>query len=168
MDEAPRFSEPALFHCGWQELVDAAEAAACRAGQRLAARCSIGELRRTGRAWVHVEPLDSPVASWLYRSGYGSCSASQDGVMIPVELGVTELHPAAEAAQKARSLLVAQAYANAYCSVLAEEAGVTATPVIERDRPSVVRTVITNSVLDATATSREAVRDVAPEIPRPV
>lgn len=151
MVEDLRVSEPALFHCGWQELIDSAEAAACQAGRRLAARCSLGELRRTGRGWIRVEPLDSPVAGWLYRNGYGDMTESRDGVLIPVNLGAAELYPAGQAARKACSVLVVQAYTNAYCSVLAEEAGVTASPVVESHRPSTTGLLPTPSALTGSA-----------------
>lgn len=146
--------EPALLHCVWRELI---ETAGCQAGRELATRCAPDELRESGDAWIHVEPVDSPVASWLYRNGYGSVTESHEGVLVPVRLDAARLSLAEEAARKARSLLVAQAYAHAYCSVLAEEAGVTAGPVVERDRPARVPAALESAVLPARDGARAGV-----------
>ncbi len=73
-----------------------------------------------------MEPVDSPVAVWLDGDGLGSRSSDGTGVLIPIRVTADELFPAEEAASKAGSLLVRYAYAAAYCTVLAEQAGVAA------------------------------------------
>ncbi len=65
------------------------------------------------------------MAEWLYQRGHAVAGQPGSGVLVPVELSDQDLRPADDAARKARSLLVRYAYASAYGSVLAEEAGVT-------------------------------------------
>ncbi|MHA6800065.1 hypothetical protein [Bounagaea algeriensis] len=106
----------------WHELVTAAEAAGRWSARELAQRCTSWQLGRAGTVHVQVEPLESPVATWLYLTGRGRYQGAR--VITPVFVTAKELRPAPEAAEKVNSLLVRRAYASAYCSVLAEQAGV--------------------------------------------
>lgn len=106
----------------WHELVTAAEAAGRWAARELAQRCTSWQLGRAGTVHVQVEPLESPVATWLYLTARGRRQGAR--VVTPVLVTAEALQPALEAARKVNSLLVRRAYASAYCSVLAEQAGV--------------------------------------------
>lgn len=108
----------------WHTLIVAADAAGRWAARQLARSCSAWHLGRIGGIDIHVEPFDSPVATWLHSTGQAVAAETRTGVLIPVAVTAADLHPVAEAADKARSLLVAHAYAVAYSSVLADEAGV--------------------------------------------
>lgn len=107
----------------WHQLIVAAETAGRWAARELALRCSAWHLGRTGSIEVSVEPLISPVAGWLHHTGK-AVTETDTGVLVPVSVTAADLFPAEDAASKARSLLVAHAYAGAYCTLLAEEAGV--------------------------------------------
>lgn len=106
----------------WQEACTAANAAGRWAARRLACSCSLWHLARGGEVSVHVQPADSPVAAWLEREGYGAIAGN--GLLVPIVVAADDLRPAAHPTTKAQSILVRRAYANAFCSVLAEEAGV--------------------------------------------
>ncbi|QGK70685.1 hypothetical protein GIY23_15220 [Allosaccharopolyspora coralli] len=110
----------------WADLVRAASAAGRWAARELARRCPSRYLDRGGEVAVRVEPVDSPVAAWMEVDGLGGRSSDGSGVVIPIRVTADDLRPAEEAASKAESLLVRYAYAAAYCSVLAEQAGVAA------------------------------------------
>ncbi|MBA8824938.1 hypothetical protein FHX42_002285 [Saccharopolyspora lacisalsi] len=110
----------------WRELIVAADAAGRWAARQLARRCSAWHLGRLGSVEIHVEPLDSPVAAWLHSTGQAVATEASTGVLIPCTITAADLDPAEDTASKARSLLVAHAYAVAYCSLLADEAGVAA------------------------------------------
>ncbi|MGW0891572.1 hypothetical protein [Saccharopolyspora sp. NPDC002578] len=108
----------------WQQLITAAECAGRRAARQLAVKCSTEHLAREGNVTVHVEPAESPAALWL--GSRGRADFTDTGALVPVTITEGDLRPARQAAAKARSLLVHHAYATAFCTVLAEEAGVTA------------------------------------------
>lgn len=128
------FLDYALCDCDWDELVRAADEAGLRAARELAERCRPRELGRPGSARVRIEPVSSPVASWLHQHGHAWRSADGSAVLVPMRVRPEDLGATADAAAKAASVLTRRAYADAYCAVLAEEAGVTATPEIEPDR----------------------------------
>ena len=135
-------SEPELHQpCDeWHELIVAAQAAGRWAASELARRCSVWHLGRTGRIAIHIEPLGSPVASWLHHTGRAVSTETDTGVLVPVRVTAADLYPADEAVAKADSLLVAHAYAVAYCSLLADEAGVaTEIRIIAHSLPSIPR-----------------------------
>lgn len=71
-----------------------------------------------------MEPLSAPVATWLHRHGYGRATESGTGVDVAISTTAADLGTVPEAELKARSVLVRRAYACAYATVLAEEAGV--------------------------------------------
>lgn len=108
----------------WRALVRAAESAGRWAARELACCCSLRHLARAGSVNVDVGPIESPVVVWLYNHGYGALTPT--GLVLPVTVTVEDLQPAIWAAEKAESLLVRHAYAAAFCTVLAEEAGVAA------------------------------------------
>lgn len=128
------FVEFALCDCDWDELVRAADEEGLRAAREVAQQCRPRELGRPGRAWVRIEPMNSPVASWLHQRGHARSSADGSAVLVPMHVRSEDLGDVEDAAAKAASVLTRRAYADAYCAVLAEEAGVTATPEIEPDR----------------------------------
>lgn len=109
----------------WHDLITAAQAAGRWAARELARQCSLWELGRSGQVWIHIEPATSPIADWLLRQGQAYTDTVYSGVLVPVEITAPQLLPAGNPAGKATSLLVARAYAAAYCTVLAEEAAVT-------------------------------------------
>lgn len=108
----------------WHKLIVAAEAAGRWAASELARRSSVWHLGRTGNITIHIEHLASPVASWLHHTGRAVPTKTDTGVLVPVQVTAASLYPADEAVAKAGSLLVAHAYAVAYCSLLGDEAGV--------------------------------------------
>lgn len=83
---------------------------------------------------MRIEPVGSPVASWLHQHGHGRPTPDGSAVLVPMRVRPEDLGPTPNAPAKAASVLTRRAYADAYCTVLAEEAGVTATPEIEPDR----------------------------------
>ncbi len=123
-DDEDCLAEPMMADCDWRELIRAAESAGRWAARETARRCSTWDLGRAGRVWVRVEPLVSPVATWLCRHGYGEASGT--GVDVAIATTAADLDRVADAERKARSILVRRAYASAYSTVLAEEAGVAA------------------------------------------
>lgn len=125
-DDGKRLVEPATVDHDWRELIRAADCAGRWAAAELARRCSAWELGRTGRVWVRVEPSASPVADWLHRHGHGRASESGTGVDVAIATTAADLGAVPDAEFKARSVLVRRAYACAYVTVLAEEAGVSA------------------------------------------
>lgn len=108
----------------WHELIVAAHTAGRRAAHRLALRSSARLLRRSGSVDIHVEPLTSPVAAWLDNTGQAVATEAGTGVLMPITITAADLQPAEDAQNKALSLLVAHTYAMAYCTLLADEAGV--------------------------------------------
>lgn len=107
----------------WEDIIIAAEAAGRLAAQELALRCDASELARSGEVEVDVGPAGSPVAGWLICTQ--RAIRSDDGTaLVTIDLEGADIAPAASADRKSRSLLVRQAYSAAYCTVLAEEAGV--------------------------------------------
>lgn len=128
------FTEFALCDCDWDELVRAADSAGRLAAREFAEQCSPEDLGRPGRAWVRIEPVDSPVASWLHQHGHARRTPDGSAVLVPMRVRPEDLRTTTHTAAKAASVLTRRAYADAYCTVLAEEAGVTATPEIEPDR----------------------------------
>ncbi|WP_338597297.1 hypothetical protein [Saccharopolyspora sp. SCSIO 74807] len=118
--------EPDMFQpCDeWQALIADAHAAGQSAARQLALRSSARHIGRSGGIAVHVEPLASPVAAWLHSTGRAAITESRTGVLVPITVAAADLAPAGDAAEKARSLLVADAYAVAFSAVLADDAGV--------------------------------------------
>ncbi|GAB3290614.1 hypothetical protein [Parasphingorhabdus pacifica] len=120
-DSEPEMPQP----CDeWHELITAAASAGRCAARELALRCSAWHLDRAGSVGIHVEPLDSPAAIWLQSTGQAVATGSCTGALVPVALTAADLHPAVDAPSKARSLRAAHAYAVAYGTMLADEAGV--------------------------------------------
>lgn len=117
-------NDSVLSQGDWEDLVIAAESAGRQSARELAQRCTPWELGRTGQVWVRVQPADSPVATWLYCTGRSTLDEQGALVVITPEAG--ELASAGSPESKARSLLVRRAYAEAYCTVLVQEAGVMA------------------------------------------
>lgn len=132
-NENANFTEFALCDCDWDELVQAADGAGRHAAREFAERCSPWELGRTGQARVRIEPVESPVASWLRQRGHARLTADASAVVVTTRVRPEDLGNTDNAIAKATSVLTRRAYASAYCTVLAEEAGVTATPEIEPD-----------------------------------
>ncbi|MBQ6644665.1 MAG: hypothetical protein IJH84_27085 [Saccharopolyspora sp.] len=118
--------EPDMFQpCDeWQALIAGAHAAGQSAARQLALRSSARHTGRSGSIAVHVEPLASPVAAWLHSTGRAAITESRTGVLVPITVTAADLAPAGDAAEKAHSLLVADAYAVAFSTVLADDAGV--------------------------------------------
>lgn len=143
------FTEFALCDCDWEELIRAADGAGRLAAREFAEHCSPWELGRPGQARVRIEPVQSPVASWLRQHGHARLTADERGVLVSISVRPEALGTAENAVAKATSVLTRRAYASAYCTVLAEEAGVTATPEIEPDPISHPRSARQNSA-DAT------------------
>lgn len=123
---------PTEFWDEWQDLVEAAAAAGRWSARQLAQRGSIPQLSWVGDVLVYIRPVDSPVASWLLRYAHGA--VHEDSVVVRIALTDADLHPLPTARRITDSLLIRQAYAHAYSSVLAEEAGVDA----EVDTPAAV------------------------------
>lgn len=118
-----------LSHGEWEDLVVAAESAGRRSARELAQRCTPWELGRTGQVWVRVQPDDSPVAMWLRSTGRSSTETShsdEQGALVTISPTARDLASTGSPVSKARSLLVRRAYAEAYCTVLVQEAGVIA------------------------------------------
>jgi hypothetical protein len=167
------FVEFALCDCDWDELVRTADEAGLRAAREAAQQCRPRELGRPGRAWVRIEPMTSPVASWLHQHGHARCSTDGTAVLVPMRVRPEDLGDVEDAAAKAASVLTGRAYADAYCAVLAEEAGVTATPEIEPDRmargtnaPNVPAQSAPTHALPAQSAHARAVRGQAAPAPR--
>lgn len=87
---------------------------------------------------MNVGPSGSPLAAWLWCSRR-AVHSSDDTASIEVALDDTGIPPASSAGCKASSLLVRQAYASAYCTVLAEEAGAVAERHVTLDPPTLPR-----------------------------
>lgn len=122
--EAPEMPQP----CDeWEDLHRAACAAGEWAARELLKRCSAWQLGRHGQARVHVEPGDSPVAVWLHQHGHATLTEADTSVRQDVALSSRHARPCPPAPGEPASVLVSHAYAAAYCTVLAEEAGVTTT-----------------------------------------
>ncbi|MBA8824833.1 hypothetical protein FHX42_002180 [Saccharopolyspora lacisalsi] len=117
-------NDSVLSHEDWEDLVIAAESAGRQSARELAQRCTAWELGRTGQVWVQVQPADSPVASWLYSTGRSI--RDDQGALVSISLSPHDFPSASAPVAKARSLLVRRAYAEAYCNVLIQEAGVIA------------------------------------------
>ncbi len=115
----------AVCDADWQEVVAAADHAGHQAARMLAGRCSSWELCRAGQVWVCVSPVESPLATWLWRSGRGEVFEDRE-VRIVVTLETAEFDPVATPGSKSRSLLLRHAYAAAFASVLAYECGAVA------------------------------------------
>ncbi|GAB2733883.1 hypothetical protein GCM10027174_03270 [Salinifilum aidingensis] len=115
----------------WEQLLRAAHAAGKWAAGELARRCSSRHLLlgRAGTVSVLIGAAESPVAAWLLERGQGWLRGEH--VAVPITVDPRDLHPAADAAEKACSLLVAHAYAAAYSTVLVQEAGVDADVAVE-------------------------------------
>lgn len=113
-----------LWSRGWEGVLTAAHGAGGHAAGELARRCSAFALGRTAQVWAQVGPAEAPVVEWLRSSGRAGSSEEQRAV---VEIIPRPAHLAAvrHPARTARSLLVRQAYARAFCAVLEEETGVT-------------------------------------------
>ncbi|WP_143538236.1 hypothetical protein [Saccharopolyspora erythraea] len=121
-----------LFEQDWEGLVAAAEDAGRRAAHELADSRDPRELAAAGEVELRVGPSESPVAGWLLRTGRGRPDDSGSGILVDFAVRPDELGPGTSAEQKARSPLVRETYARAYCAVLAEEAGAVAeTHVVE-------------------------------------
>lgn len=125
----------------WDELLNAARGAGRQAARMLARRCRAWELGRTGKVWVSVGPTDSPLATWLWRAGRAENWAGGE-IAVPISLDSGALATAAEPAVKARSLLVREAYARAWASVVAQECAAITSVHTEPD-PDPVRHAIT-------------------------
>lgn len=122
--EAPEMPQP----CDeWEGLHRAACAAGRWAAGDLMKRCSAWQLSREGQASVHIEPADSPVAAWLVQNRHATLTDAGTGVRQDFVLGSRHAEPRPPVAGEPASVLVSHAYAAAYCTVLAEEAGVTTT-----------------------------------------
>ncbi|MDR7300213.1 hypothetical protein [Haloactinomyces albus] len=113
-----------LSHGDWEDLVIAAESAGRQSARELAQRCTPWELGRTGQVWVRVQPGDSPVAAWLHCTERST--SAERGELVAITPTARDLSPVNSAQSKARSLLVRRAYAESYCTVLVQEAGVIA------------------------------------------
>ncbi len=127
-------NDSVLSHEDWEDLVVAAESAGRQSARELAQRCTTWELGRTGQVWVQVQPAESPVASWLYSTGR---SIRDDrGALVSISLSPHDFPSTSTPVTKARSLLVRRAYAEAYCNVLVQEAGVIAEVLTLPDQAS--------------------------------
>ncbi|RCW44599.1 hypothetical protein DFQ14_104188 [Halopolyspora algeriensis] len=127
--EKETLNNSVLSHGEWEDLVIAAESAGRQSARELAQRCTPWELGRTGQVWVRVQPDDSPVAMWLRSTGRSNTEIGhpdEQGALVAITPTVRDLAPANSPVSKARSLLVRRAYAEAYCTVLVQEAGVIA------------------------------------------
>ncbi len=133
------FVAPGSAPGDWDGLLVAADAAGRQAARMLAQRCGPWELGRTGRVWVALAP--SPLATRLDSIGRTE-TATADEVHVPIVLGSAALAPQHNAAAKARSLLVREAYARAWASTLTQECGaftsVYSTPDVDRLHADVV------------------------------
>ncbi|QUH00645.1 hypothetical protein HUO13_07285 [Saccharopolyspora erythraea] len=104
----------------------AAEDAGRRAARELAGSRDARDLAAAGEVELRVGPSESPIAAWLLRTGRACPGDSGSEVLVDFAVEAEELGPVSSAEQKARSPLVREAYARAYCAVLAEEAGAVA------------------------------------------
>ena len=114
--------ECTLSEGDWEELVIASDAAGRLAARELALRYNADELARQGTVKVSVGPAASPLVAWLVCTGRAA-RAPDDTAEFTVELTEADIQPSASPNRKARSLLVRQAYAAAFCTTLTEEAG---------------------------------------------
>lgn len=149
MSDEVMLGGPVVDECDWSQLLGAAEAAGRWAAGKVARERSAEELSVRGRVWVHVEPAESPVAAWLHRSGRAYRCANGAGVWKPIQLTAADLARAEAPTWATGSVLVARAYARAWCSVLAQEAGVAAHPNM------IVTSAASSATEDAPATAAE-------------
>ncbi|MHA6803627.1 hypothetical protein [Salinifilum ghardaiensis] len=108
----------------WHNILTAADSAGRWAARQLACRCSLSALSRGGTVHLQLEPLDSSVVTWLHHHEYGTIASGC--LLMPVTVSPVALHPALQAQAKSASLLVRHAYATAFSTVLAEQAGAVA------------------------------------------
>lgn len=124
MPERTRLSETAIFPAEPDELMCAAAAAGRWSATRFALICSAAQPGLAGTALIHLEPADGPIAVLLHRQGLGHISTPPRVMIVPIVLSAADLGGIAGAARMARVLLVRHAYAAAYSTVLARQAGV--------------------------------------------
>lgn len=136
MEPQDSSTQPMMCPGDWHELIAAAHEAGLCAAHELARRCSLRDLGRPGRVWIHIEPepANSPVAGSFLHQGQAQIAPDDSGALLPVELAAPDLYPTSNPDAKAESVLVRRAYAATYCTVLAEEAGASAeldvTPIV--------------------------------------
>lgn len=126
MSDEAMLGGPVVDECDWSQLLETADAAGQWAAAEVSRGRSAWELSGRGRVWVHLEPADSPVAALLQRSGRAWARANGAGVWMQIQLTATDPARTEAPTRATGSVLAARAYARAFCSVLAHEAGVAA------------------------------------------
>lgn len=111
----PQSDDYVLFDGNWEDIVLKAEAAGGVAAQELALLRHTNEPEHRGRVEVEVGPPGNPLAAWLLCTRRATRSDAGTA-LVDIDAPGTDISPAA-------SLHMREAYAAAYCTVLAEEVG---------------------------------------------